>query len=297
MQTIPIIETPAPYALPTDAPLQLILAGAGGTGSHILQSLARLAVHVAGGPPLELVVIDGDTVEMKNVGRQLFSVADVGLNKAQALAERFSAVFGLAITAVPAMATLELLRDLIQDRARGALTILVGAVDTVTARQVLRDALASTPARLWLDTGNEEHAGQVTLGTATRAEELAGCLALGGLATALPAPSLTYPNLVTSPKPARRGDCAAATAANVQGLMVNQAVAAVAAQYLYQLVVERRITTFDTSIALRGLAMRSRPITATAIGEAAGLDPMQLTTLPGTQQPGPARRGRRRNAA
>jgi PRTRC genetic system ThiF family protein len=289
MQTL-TIDPPVPFLVPPDAPIQIILVGAGGTGSHILQSLARLAAHVgaAGGPGLEIVVLDGDAVEAKNVGRQLFSRADVGLNKAQALATRFSAVFGLAMLAVPAMATPAILADLARRRPRAVYPILVGAVDTAAARRVLHDALVAGQARLWLDCGNEADSGQVCVGSATTPAQLAGCLALAGVCAALPAPSLLYPNLITPPKQPKRGDCAAAVAANVQDLMTNQAVAAVAAQYLYTIVVRRRLTTFDTCIALSGLAMRSQPITAARIAEATGLDAATLTTAPMPKQKGRA---------
>lgn len=285
------IDPPIPFLLPPEAPIRLVLVGAGGTGSHVLQSLARLAVHVRQqpGPTLDLVVIDGDTVEPKNVGRQLFSPGDVGRNKAQALAERFSAVFGLPIIALPKMAELADLGELYSRRAvHSAIVILVGAVDTPEARQILCSALRHGYARLWLDCGNEADSGQVVVGTATEPAVLAGCLSLKGVCSALPAPSLVYPNLVAPRKKPRRGDCAAQVEANVQDLMTNQAIAAVAAQYLYNLVVRRRLTTFETTIALSGLAMRSQPITAARLAEATGIDVATLTTAPARGQKGRA---------
>jgi PRTRC genetic system ThiF family protein len=271
-----------PFLVPPDLPIQLILVGAGGTGSHILQSLARLAAHVRhqAGPPLDIVVVDGDTVESKNVGRQLFSRADVGVNKAQALAERFSAVFGLAITAIPQMADGAVLAELQRSRPGRTYPILVGAVDTPEARLIMHTALKAGLARLWLDCGNEADNGQVCVGTATEPTQLAGCLGLKGICSALPAPSLLYPNLITPRKKPRRGDCAQAVEDNVQDLMTNQAVAAVAAQYLYNLVVRRRLTTFDTALALSGLAMRSQPITAARLAEATGIATTVLTATP-----------------
>lgn len=283
------IEPTIPFILPPDTPIQVVLVGAGGTGSHILQSLARIAAHASqqSGPPLYITVIDGDIVECKNVGRQLFSMADVGLNKAQALAARFNAVFGLRIEAFPQMATRELLYEL--RRGHRTTCILVGAVDTPTARKVLHDDLTRGYARLWLDCGNEEHAGQVCLGTQTNPARLAGALALG-LCRDLPAPSLIYPNLIAAPKKVQRGDCAAQMEANLQGLMINQAVAAIAAQYLHDLILLRRITTFETTIALAPPAMRSRPITARAVADAAGVPIDTLTPAPTTPKPKKGRR-------
>lgn len=284
------INPPLPFILPPDVPIQVILVGAGGTGSHILQSLARIAAHAAQqpGPPLHLTVIDGDVVEPKNVGRQLFSAADVGLNKAQALAARFNAVFGLRIEAVPKMATWDLISRLRDGSSM--VHILVGAVDTPAARKELHEALMHGCARMWLDCGNEESAGQVCLGTKTEPRQLHGALALG-LCRDLPAPSLLYPNLIAPPKKPKRGDCAAAMEQNLQGLMVNQAVAAVAAQYLHDLILLRRVTTFETTLSLAPLAMRSTPITARAISDATGIPTLLLAPPPATK-PAP-KKGRR----
>jgi len=96
--------------------------------------LARLAFHLRaqGWPPLTLTVVDGDLVERKNVGRQWFAPHEVGQPKAQVLADRLNAAFGLEIVAVPAMATARLLTD-IQPPSH-ALGLLVGAVDTASER-------------------------------------------------------------------------------------------------------------------------------------------------------------------
>lgn len=53
--------------------------------------------------------------------------------------------------------------------------------------------------------------------------------------------------------------------------MVNQAMAAVAGEYLYSMLVRRRLTTFATSIDLGGLSMRSLPTTKAAISQACKL--------------------------
>jgi hypothetical protein len=58
---------------------------------------------------------------------------------------------------------------------------------------------------------------------------------------------------------------------DAQSLMVNQMMAGIAAQYLYQLVVQRRLTTFHTVVDLDSLSMRSTSITARALADASGL--------------------------
>ncbi|NJK36228.1 MAG: hypothetical protein HC919_15555 [Oscillatoriales cyanobacterium SM2_2_1] len=62
-----------------------------------------------------------------------------------------------------------------------------------------------------------------------------------------------------------------------QSLMVNQAMAAIAGQYLYQLIVARQITTFETALDLANLTMTSTSITAAALAEASGLTVAEIT--------------------
>ena len=60
-----------------------MLVGAGGTGGFIAPALSRLVRN-----PQDLVIIDRDRVERKNLLRQVFTMADIGRNKASILAER-----------------------------------------------------------------------------------------------------------------------------------------------------------------------------------------------------------------
>jgi PRTRC genetic system ThiF family protein len=273
------IDPPIPFVLPPDVPLHIALIGCGGTGSHLALSLARLAFHLRtqGRPPLTLTVVDGDLVERKNVGRQWFAPHEIGRPKAQVLADRLNAAFGLDIVAVPAMATSKLLAD-IQPPSH-ALGLLVGAVDTASGRRALHDALGRSTWRLWLDVGNERDWGSVLLGTTTEVRQLRGAFALGGACTALPAPTLRYPHLLDDEPIQPLEDCAGAMAEGTQSLMVNQAIAAIAAQYLAALVLTRQITVCETALDLATLTARSLPITVTAIAEATGLTVNELTTL------------------
>ena len=293
MQTLQI-DPVLPYVVPAMAHVTVALVGCGGTGSHLAQSLARLAAHcrdTAGAPEVSLTFIDGDTVEPKNVGRQLFSDADVGTNKAQALAARFSAVFGLRIQAIPHM-----LAEAVAVRTLpGSYGIVIGAVDGAAGRRAITTQLGGISAaewRLWLDCGNHESSGQVCIGSVLTASLLHRSLQ-AGICGRLPAPSLLYPELLKDAPKRRRADCAAAMQDNAQSLMVNQTMAAIAAQYLYQVIIRRRLTTFRTVVDLETLTMRSDPITARALAAATGIAEDQLQA----PAPQPQKRTRRRNAA
>jgi PRTRC system ThiF family protein len=265
------IDPAVSYLIPDSEVFTIALIGCGGTGSHIAQGLARLAAHCrdSGGPQIALAFMDGDTVEHKNVGRQLFSVADVGKNKAQVLAARFSSVFGLHIAAFPQM-----LGD--HNITHHGYGILVGAVDAARGRQYLNNQLHNWGWRLWVDCGNHESSGQVIAGSTGRVGVLKGAFKLPGLCGQLPTAPVLYPELLKVAPVVKSADCAAAMQDNAQSLMVNQMMAAIALQYIHQIVIRRRLTTFQTVVDLDSLAMRSDTITAANLSQATGLSVAQL---------------------
>jgi hypothetical protein len=61
----------------------IYVIGAGGVGSFLIPVLAKLT------PPENIIVIDGDTLEEKNMDRQLYRDQDIGMNKAEAIVERY----------------------------------------------------------------------------------------------------------------------------------------------------------------------------------------------------------------
>jgi molybdopterin/thiamine biosynthesis adenylyltransferase len=65
--------------------MKLFIIGAGGVGSWLLPSICMLTRVNEG----EVTVVDGDTLETKNLNRQLFTEKDVGKNKADALAKKY----------------------------------------------------------------------------------------------------------------------------------------------------------------------------------------------------------------
>ena len=60
------------------------IIGCGGVGSAIVPSFCLLK------PPSDITLIDGDVIERKNLDRQMFTAAQIGLNKAQALAQKYT---------------------------------------------------------------------------------------------------------------------------------------------------------------------------------------------------------------
>lgn len=178
-----------------------ILVGCGGTGSRIASMLSQFVASTCNHPTIKplIVFVDDDIVEPKNLARQLFSSADVGEYKAEALARRYSSAFNLPIVPViaraksPVLHVGESIRDIIIQTlchrnvasdvgiARRMLekpTILITAVDSVDARRDIiagwcadsasgvtgatmpMDHLAST---VIIDPGNAAITGQVSV--------------------------------------------------------------------------------------------------------------------------------------
>ncbi|MBB4045815.1 PRTRC genetic system ThiF family protein [Bacteroides reticulotermitis] len=84
------------YLLSPYHPVTIFVIGAGGTGSQVITNLARmdLALQALGHPGLHVTVFDPDIITEANIGRQLFSEAELGQNKAMAIATRINSFFG-----------------------------------------------------------------------------------------------------------------------------------------------------------------------------------------------------------
>jgi PRTRC genetic system ThiF family protein len=153
------------YLLNPTHPVTVNLVGCGGTGSQVLTALSRIShtLITLGHPGFRVTCYDPDTVTEANLGRQLFSVSDVGINKAVILTSRINRFFSTGWEAVP-------------DVYRGEpANIIITCVDNVRSRIQVADTFLSTADNrnrsvfekplYWLDFGNTQQAGQVVLGT------------------------------------------------------------------------------------------------------------------------------------
>lgn len=142
-------------------PIAIDLIGAGGNGSQMLYGLAKIHFGLlAIGHPHGLAVrlYDPDSVTDANVGRQSFSPADVGHNKAIILIHRVNTFYGLNWDAVGAKYN--------EDRRQPHLVI--GCVDSAKSRQAILTCVKRNWSGWWLDLGNSERTGQVVLGKYSR---------------------------------------------------------------------------------------------------------------------------------
>lgn len=156
--------------------VEVNLIGAGGTGCQVLTSLARIncALLQLGHPGLHVNVIDGDIVTNANLGRQLFSCSEVGLNKAAVLATRVNRFFGFGWDAI---------KENYPNDGSMTANVTISCVDNAKARINIGGFLRKNFNKgavfnddrkhpyYWLDFGNTTDTGQVVLGTLGRVKQ------------------------------------------------------------------------------------------------------------------------------
>ena len=250
--------------------LHLVLVGCGGTGSWLAPAVVRLARAWQEdlGWSVAVTFVDPDVVEARNTFRQNFCAAEVGLPKAETLAVRYSAAWGVPITVQPT----PFKSDLLRAPSFNTTHILLGCVDNGAARQSLQDALDGlsyhhTPRAWWIDAGNTRAGGQVLVGSARERRDLRHAFAIPGLCTALPSPGWQRPELLeTTPEEATGDDldCAALAIQHSQSLTVNQIMAAHMADVLNRLV-SGELRTYAHHVNLNASVVASRFITPETI--------------------------------
>ncbi len=231
---------------------EVVIVGAGGTGAQIARSVARMIYDMRRAQlhPPSLRLIDPDVVAEKNVGRQLFTAADVGQPKALVLMRRFNLALGLEVSAV--VEPFEATRHLPSSTYS---TLLIGAVDNERARQ----QLAAAEGVLWLDCGNFANAGQVIIGNTSKREwALRQIEADTPTYRYLPNAALLFPQLLEPEPPTIAPPLSCADlAVGEQGLLINDLIAAIASQYIWKLLYRRPIQSFASFIDGDSLSVRS----------------------------------------
>ena len=237
-----------------DKRVEVHLVGVGGNGAQMAACLARLdiAMRALGHPHgLHVVAFDADRVSEANVGRQLYSAADIGRHKSIVTVHRLNQFYGLDWSAVPQR--YEAAQEA-RPYGRGA-DILVSCVDSRAARRQLHRLAFDRYAdfRYWLDLGNTESTAQVVLGQpANRHAQHAG-------ANRLPCVTELFPELLDVDLPDDdRPSCSVRVSLASQGLFVNDVAVRFAAQLLYELFSKGQIAAHGVVVNLD--SKRSGPI-------------------------------------
>jgi PRTRC genetic system ThiF family protein len=157
----------APELLNPANPITVFLIGAGGTGSQVLTSLARMShsLQALGHAGLHVRLWDDDVITEANRGRQLFASSEIGLSKAAALITRCNRFFGTDWKAIS--------KPFNRQTGNPKASIFISCVDTAAARfaiaEVVQQPLGSLHhtdvPRYWMDFGNAAASGQVVLST------------------------------------------------------------------------------------------------------------------------------------
>lgn len=151
------------YLLTPPHKVTVDLVGLGGTGSQVLTNLGRINHALIGlnHPGLHVRCWDDDLVTDANIGRQLFSHSDIGLNKAVVLTTRINRYYGTEWEAKPTAYT-----------GQEFSNYTISCVDTAMARLMIDMRLDGIKKKsptdrpiYWLDIGNLQKTGQVCLGT------------------------------------------------------------------------------------------------------------------------------------
>lgn len=148
----------------------IVVIGAGGTGSRIIQPLIQTIKQAQAQINPCLYIVDGDDVEFKNLSRQNFIDRDIGRNKAIVMAERYGAALDFPVVAHPEfikpggsmfneIGCSAREQDLRQPS--GMRKLIIMCVDSIDARLMILDQC--NPDDVIIDAGNEDTFGQVSI--------------------------------------------------------------------------------------------------------------------------------------
>ena len=231
---------------------RIVIVGLGGNGSHVARHIGRMLFHrkqTKLSVP-QLVLVDGDKVEGKNVGRQMFAPADIGHNKAEVIMRRLNASLGLNTVAYPT--------NVNSHHLSGA-QIVIGCVDSHHGRSVIQNTLGPSYGShlvnnaVWIDAGNHHDVGQVVLGNG-KSKDVNWRKGIGEnddyiTYRCLPYPGVVFPALLEKEE-VTPISCAEAMALGDQHLMINDWMALVVANYVHQLLYREPITSFMTWVSV-----------------------------------------------
>lgn len=234
----------------------LTIVGVGGTGAsaarivaRILYDMQRLRKHTP-----QIVLIDPDRVEEKNIGRQaLFAPSDIGKHKAEVVGRRLNFALGLDIAWIcePVSATRHF------DRYGG--NLVISCVDNHAARKELHRV-----SGVQIASGNHENAGQVCIGNTDDLDLMRRFIdGRESKYPYLPKEGLLFPDLLQPepPRPTPPVSCGEMIAQGSQHLLVNDMMATVVGQYVYRLLHRQPIGSFITFVSIGEMpATRSLPI-------------------------------------
>lgn len=142
----------------------IVQVGVGGTGGYLAQHIAQLLG--TSGKKASYVIADPDVIEEKNLRNQMFLKSEVGLKKADVIARRYSAAYGIDIGVysdsyvespkqLKSLFSMEYMTYESYSTHKLFLPIIVGCVDNHYTRHVIYDLFREMKTGIWIDVGNE----------------------------------------------------------------------------------------------------------------------------------------------
>lgn len=236
----------------------IVIVGCGGTGSQVARIVARIVYDMrrARLHTPSILLVDPDSVEDKNVGRQLFTSADAALMlpKAEVVGRRLNMALGLDIAWCVEPFDAE------KHGNRYGSQLVIGCVDNHLARRELHKAQG-----ILIGAGNYRDGGQVVIGNVADSEQMRRHVdGMDGKYAYLPKEGLLFPSLLepeAAPSEAQPDlSCAELVLRGEQDVLVNDWMACVVGQYVYALLRRQPVRTFASFISLDGMSVRSMPI-------------------------------------
>ena len=238
--------------LATSRPVKIVIIGAGGTGGYVIPHLYRIAY--ASERRCRVIIADGDIVERKNLIRQNFAECDIGENKAEVMASRYSEVFGIETEYIPdfieseeqLIEMLEVKNKYMYTKDSMPVAILIGAVDNNRSRVMCNNVFNKLDDIIYIDSGNEEFSGQVVCGIKSKGKVLSKPVAR------------VYPDiLVDTEKFPSELSCAERSVSAPQSIAANVFASTAVVSMLYYLLIEGELKTNRLAFSSRRLLMKS----------------------------------------
>lgn len=215
-------------------PIDIRVVGAGATGSAFCRHLARIQQIMEQQQVfMNITVQDMDVVENHNIGKQAFSPAMVGINKAQALTMAINRYYGSQWDFDSSK----------YDGSRKSIDVVVGCVDNVTARR----KMDSSFHKYYLDCGNANIYGQVVLGYRGNVKKK----------NSLPTIIDLYPDMKRTKDTV---SCSVFESIEKQDLFINDFTAAYAATLLFDLLYRKQIDYHGYYFHLKSSLVTQIPI-------------------------------------
>jgi hypothetical protein len=141
-----------------------VLVGCGGTGSILAEPLARLLAYHKNGTR-QMVLMDGDKFEKKNLVRQLFSPKLVGKNKAEVIANRLEGISNVKVVPSYINKTSFVAEMMSLPEPSKMVPLVITAVDNHASRKAIIEGLDDMPLQDFacLIPGNELASGRVSV--------------------------------------------------------------------------------------------------------------------------------------